>query len=302
MDEALESLKRGSSPESGADSLSPVTLAVSILVLPFLVVASVLLYLAPGHTEQHFAWTIAPPVTALYLGSAYIGGIWFFAGVLRTRSWVAVRRGFPAVLTFATLLGIATLLHWEKFHAGHLSFVAWATLYLTTPVLLALVLVLQSRRAHSRPTDVVAEETVIPRGWCRALAALGAASLTVGSVLFLVPAIGVDTWAWQLTPLTARVIGATLTLPGAVNLWLLVDPRWSAFRVIFQAQLVSLSFILLGIILSWAQLDFSRIAAWALVPGLAATLALYAVFYRRCEKDARRKLPGTDPAVNPRAA
>jgi hypothetical protein len=132
------------------------------------------------------------------------------------------------------------------------------------------------------------------------LAAVGAASLAVGVLLFLIPAVGVDTWAWELTPLTARVIGATLTLPGAVNLWLLVEPRWGAFRIIFQAQLVSLSFILLALVLSWAQLNFSRITAWALLPGLAATLVLYGVFYRACATRARRNLPGSAPAVNPR--
>jgi hypothetical protein len=298
--EVLAHRERGSGAENVPGSLSPLTTAVSILVLPFLVVASILLYLFPGNTEQLFAWTIAPSITAMYLGSAYIGGIWFFAGVLRSRSWPAVQRGFPAVITFASLLGIATLLHWDKFHAGHISFVAWATLYFTTPFLLGLVLVIEVRKHRDAKRNSLVRDTLIPRGWRMALAAVGTASLGVGICLFLVPSVGVDTWAWQLTPLTARVIGATLTLPGVVNLWLLVEPRWGAFRIIFQAQVISLSFILLALVLSWAQLDFSRIAAWALLPGLAATLVLYGVFYLACERRAHRSVPGSAPAVNPR--
>ena len=34
---------------------------VSLIIIPFLVVAWVLLYLLPGATEQLFAWTIMPP-------------------------------------------------------------------------------------------------------------------------------------------------------------------------------------------------------------------------------------------------
>ena len=47
-------------------------------------------------------------------------------------------------------------------------------------------------------------------------------------------------WAWTLTPLTAQVTGAVLTLPGVVGVGLVRDARWSAFRVLVQAQLVSL--------------------------------------------------------------
>jgi hypothetical protein len=280
------------------DRVSLFTRALSVLILPFLVVASCLLYLAPGDTDRLFAWTIVPPLTAMYLASAYLGGVWFFARVLRVHQWQRVRYGFPAVLTFAALLGIATLLHWEKFHAGHISFVAWATLYFTTPFLVAAAMVVESRidgGSISPPGPPGAW------GWGGARALLGLTSLGIGVTLFLVPSIGVDTWAWELTPLTARVLGATLTLPGMVNLWFLIDARWGAFRILFQAQLVSLCFILGALLIGWSQLDFSRLAAWLVVPGLAGTLILYALFYRWNEVRARRGMPVTAPPVNPRS-
>ncbi|MFU8947811.1 hypothetical protein ACLRGF_13895 [Mycetocola zhadangensis] len=282
---------------TGGRTIAPYTVGLSIVLLPFLVVASVLLYLAPGNTEQHFAWTITPPITAMYLASAYLGGVWFFGSVLRVRQWQRVRRGFPAVLLFATLLAIATLLHWDKFHAGHISFLTWATLYFTTPVLILGAMIVESRahREHVPP-----RETEIPRGWRVALAVLGLVSLGVGITLFVVPSIGVDSWAWSLTPLTARVIGATLTLPGMVNLWMLVDGRWSAFRILFQAQIVSLIFIVGALAIGWSQLDFTRLSTWLLVPGLVASLAGYAGLYLLCESRSRRDLPLNEPPVNPR--
>ncbi len=266
------------------DSIRPFTRLVSIAVLPFLLVASVLLYLFPANTEQHFAWTITPEISARYLASAYLGGIWFFAAVLRQRQWHLVRHGFPAVLTFATLLGVATLLHWDRFHAGHISFLTWTALYLITPFLMIAVLLAQ--RGTDRGT-AVSTDTTIPRGWRIALAGIGLVSMAVGVVLFLMPAVLVDSWAWSLTPLTARVLGATLTLPGMVNVWMLVDSRWSAFRTLFQAQLVSLTFILGAILLGWDQLDFGRPAAWFIVPGLAGSLVAYGLFSLWCEARAR---------------
>ena len=294
---------RGSTHGRTKGALLPFTSVLSLVVLPFLIAASLLLYLAPAQTDVHFAWTITPPLTARYLASAYLGGVWFFGSVLVVRSWDQVRHGFPAVMTFAALLGIATVLHWDKFHAGHISFVAWATLYVTTPFLVAAALVLESRRRAKRSPPVTPPlDTVIPRGWRIALAAVGLGSLIVGVTLFLVPTIGVDFWAWSLTPLTARVLGATLTLPGMVNLWLLFDARWSAFRILFQAQMVSLGFILVAILLSWSELDFTRPAAWFVVPGLAGSLLVYALLYRHCQRRARLDLPVSGPPVNPRTA
>ena len=48
------------------------------LVVPFLVAASIILYLFPGNTTELFAWTIKPSMTPLMLGAAYGAGIYFF--------------------------------------------------------------------------------------------------------------------------------------------------------------------------------------------------------------------------------
>ena len=46
-------------------------------------------------------------------------------------------------------------------------------------------------------------------------------------------------WPWTLTPLTARVAGAMFALPGLVGLGIALDRRWSAARIILQAQAIS---------------------------------------------------------------
>jgi hypothetical protein len=266
------------------DRVHRVTWWLSLALLPFLLAASLLLYLLPGETEQHFAWTIDPPLTALVLGSAYAGGIWFFVRVLTVRRWHRVKYGFPAVLLFATLLAVATFVHWERFHFGHISFFTWVALYVATPVLVAVVLV---RQWPEDPRTEEDADVVLPRPVRSALALLGAAALAAGLALFAFPEALGPVWAWDLSPLTGRIVGAVLTLPGMVNLWLLVDARWTAFRWMFQAQLLSLAFLLGALVLGGGDLQWSRPAAPLFAAGIVASAVGYALFYLWSERSLR---------------
>lgn len=266
------------------DAVLQYTRWIAAVVLPFLAVASILLYVFPTQTDRLFAWTIRPPLTAMLLASAYVGGIWFFLSVLMERRWHHVARGFPAVLVFATLLGVATLRHWDRFHPGHISFIAWAVLYVVTPFLVAGVLLANSRRdgGESERRDVVIP--TLPRV---ALVLIGAAALVTGLALFAFPSTLIPAWPWQLTPLTARVVGAVFTLPGLVDLCLVIDSRWSSFRVVFQAQLVSLVFIAAALVIARNDLDWSRPATAWFTAGIALALAGYAAFYLYCARAAK---------------
>jgi hypothetical protein len=267
------------------DQVRRFTWWLSLGVIPFLVAASVLLYLFPANTEQLFAWTIQPPLTALFLASAYVGGIWFFVRVLNVGRWHRVKYGFPAVLVFATLLAVATFLHIDRFHFGHISFFTWVTVYALTPVLVLIALV----RNWGDDTDAPeSADVVLPAPFRVALAILGGTALVAGLALFLFPGALLGLWAWELTPLTARVVGAVLTLPGMVNLWLLVDSRWTAFRWMFQAQLVSLVFIVGALILGGGDLEWSRPAAPLFVAGILGSLVAYGAFYVWSERALRR--------------
>lgn len=263
------------------DRVHPYTRVVGAIIIPFLVAAFVLLYPLADTTDRLFAWTIRPPITAMLLGSAYAGGIVFFVHVVRPNRWHAVRNGFPAVLLFATLLAVATFLHWDRFHFGHLSFIVWVTLYVTTPFLVLAAMIV-NRGEDSGAVD--RQDAVLP-GWVRILLALiGLGSLVVGLVLFVAPQLAISIWAWPLTPLTARVCGAILTLPGMVNLWMLGDARWSAFRQIFQAQLVALALMLLALLLRGGELLWSRPSAALLVWGLVGSFVVYAALYVWAER------------------
>jgi hypothetical protein len=259
-----------------ADRTLPYTRVVAAVILPFLVVAFVILYLLPGSTAELFAWTIQPPMSAMFLGAAYAGGIWFFVQVLRGRPWHTVARGFPAVFVFATLLGIATLLHQDRFHHGHPSFIVWSVLYATTPFLVLVAMILNRRQDPRTPSP---DDVFIPPFVRYLLAAVGMLAFAAGVWLFLAPQAAIQVWGWTLTPLTARVTGAILTLPGSVDVWMLVDARWSSFRLLFQAQLASLVLILGAVLARRDDLDWNAPAATGFMVGMLASLAVYLAVY-----------------------
>lgn len=280
-------------PPRQDDQVLPYTRLVAAFVLPFLLVASVLLYLFPTRTDTLWSWTIQPPFTAMLLGCAYIGGIRFFVGVLRADRWHRIWTGAPAVLVFASLACAATLLHLDRFHFGQAGFggvaaATWLGVYLVTPVLVLLLIVFNARRD---PREAEPGDPRIPRAFRLVLGVAGIAAVLTGVVLFVAPAVAVPVWAWPLTPLTARVTGAILVLPGLVNVLLLVDARWSAFRLIFEAQLVSLAAILVAVAVRASDLLWTRPAAPLFVGALVVSFVLYAGLVLRMRAASRALAP-----------
>jgi hypothetical protein len=257
--------------EAGSDRVLPVTRVVAIVIVPFLVAAAFLLFVFPERTGELFAWPIAPPLSAYMLASAYVGGIWFFLGVAATRRWHRVAPGFPAVVVFAGALLVATLLHLDRF-SQNISFYAWIVLYATTPFLVAWLWWMQRRSDDGR---LEAPDCRVPRTVRGVMLAVGAASLITGAVMFLAPSLVIPIWAWELTPLTARVVGAVLSLPGVVAIGFLRDDRWSSFRILFQAQLVSLVAIICSLIVGREALRWDRLAT----PAFLALIAIAFVGY-----------------------
>ena len=266
------------------DRILPATRWVALAIIPFLVVAAFLLFVFPTRTGELFAWPIKPPLSAFLLASAYIGGIWFFAGVIRAKAWHHVRRGFPAVVVFAGALLIATLLHLDRF-SPNLSFAVWLALYATTPIVIAVLAVVQ--RPHDPGTPDRAD-VVIPRIARFGLAMIGAGAFAAGVAVFLAPAAAASFWAWELTPLTAQVTGAVMSLTGVVNAALLWDSRWSAFRILFQAQLLSLAAIAVSLIARREDLLWDRPMTPVFIALIAIAVITYGGFTLWCEQRMRR--------------
>jgi hypothetical protein len=252
------------------------TRVLGALIVPFLVAAFFILYIRPQDTGLLFAWPIAPSMTSFVLASAYLGGAYFFTRVVFERRWHRIAVGFLPVTTFAALMMVATLLHWGRFTHGNVSFVTWAVLYATTPFLV-FVAWLRNRRSDPRvfdPNDVEAPPAI---RWI--MGGLGALLLAAGLVLFVFANVLIATWPWQLTPLTARVIGACFSLTGVFGLMIAQDRRWTAARIALQSQALGVSLILVGVVRAWSNFKSGNATTWLFVGGMSMLLVALALLY-----------------------
>jgi hypothetical protein len=264
------------------DRVLPLTRAVSAAIIPFLLLAFVVLYFWPGDTGRLFAWPVAPPLTPLILGSVYLGGAYFFLLAMRASRWHTIKAGFPPVATFATLMGIATVLHWEKFSHSHVAFWLWAGLYFTTPFLVAGVWIANRRHEDGTPVD----DVVVPDVMARLTGGIGVLAVAMSVFLFLLPERAVEHWPWLLTPLTARVMGAIFAL-GLAAVGAFAERRWSAFRIMLQVEMVMLVLILVGGVSAAGDLDRSNPLTWLFAAGFGGLFVASALFYARMERRAR---------------
>lgn len=249
------------------------TRALSAFIAPFLLVAFVILYGFPGRTAHLWSWEIKAHLTSMLLASAYLGGCYFFLRVLFVeRRWAAVRMGFVSVALFATLLGVATVVHWDKFFHDRPAFWLWAGLYFTAPVLVVGAWLANQRCAAPPAPDA----RRLGRGARAAVAGMGLLAVVTGLALFAAPARAVTVWPWSLTPLTARVVGATFCL-GAAGVGVLVDDRWETVRLMRSVQLVMFTLIAVAAVRGRHEFLTDRPLTWVMGAGFAVTYALSAM-------------------------
>jgi hypothetical protein len=275
-------------PVKPDDRVLPVTRWLGILVIPFLVAAFIILYLLPSQAGRLFAWNIQPQMTAMMLAAAYMGGIYFFFRVATASQWHRVKAGFLPVVAFTSLLSIATVLHWDRFNHGHISFFTWTFLYFTTPFLVFGIWLFNRRHDPRTPEP---GDPMIPTAIRVIIAGIGIITLVISLLLVSTPALMITLWPWKLTPLTARVASSMFALPAIVGLEIASDRRWSAAGYILQAQALSIFFILLAGVFSWTNFAPANPGTWLFFAGLAAMLVGILVFYAWMESR-RKRLAG----------
>lgn len=287
----------GSAPQT--DRVLPATRALSAFIIPFLLVAFVVLYFLPSakDTAHLFAWRIIPPFTPMVLGSVYLGGAYFFLRAFRATEWHRVAAGFVSVGVFATLMGIATILHWNKFVHANVAFWLWAGLYFTTPFLVwAAWFANQREQVETTPDDLLlspVSATVI--GLLGILAAMSCV------FLFLFPRTAIGIWPWKLTELTARVMGAIFAL-GVSGIGAFTDKRWAGTKIMLQVE--GLMFALIAVAALRAHGDFStsRPLTWLFAAGFLALPLATAILYVRMEALEARRTGPLGPSSSPAAS
>ncbi len=266
----------------------PATRWVSLVVFAILVPALVILWGMPDRTADAWAWTIKPELTPIFLGAGYGAGAYFFLRTFLAKQFHPSSAGIFGAGFFATLMLIATLLHWERFNhgdaplVGAVVFYGWVGVYIVSPVVVLGLWWLNRRTDSGEPAP---GEAIVP-AWVRRLALAAAfGALLVAGVFFLVPEAAIDVWPWELTPLTSRVLGSFTAQVGVGALLLSLDRRWSAWKLIVQTFFVATALLLVGAIRAWDDFDTENVMTYLYLGGLLvgdiALLLLYRAMTRQ---------------------
>jgi hypothetical protein len=229
----------------------------------FVLVAGFQLFVLTERTEDFFAWTINPPLTAAFLGAGYWGAAFLELGASRLPVWSTARVAIPAVLLFTTVTLGVTLIHLDRFHTSSLFGITWIAVYVAFPPLMAWALWLQVRMAGPDPQ----RRRRLP-GWLRvALVVQAAVLIPFGIALLAAPGWAGELWPWPLTPLTGRAVGAWLLGIGILAVHMTLE---NAFERVTVAM---------GFYVAFGVLQLVALARYTDTPELSgAGTTVYAAF------------------------
>ena len=177
----------------------------------FLLVATPLAFLGGAqvallcrHTETYWAWTIALPISAIFIGASFLATSVLFAWGLQQREWVRVRAVVSGGPFVTVGLLVATLRHVGEFHGA--VGVIWVEAYVfAVPAFFAAAA--QQLIVPGRDRAVEERLPTLLRG---TLALQAIVMLAWGVLLVVRPHHAGAVWAWPLSPLAAEAIAAWL--------------------------------------------------------------------------------------------
>ena len=186
--------------------------AAVILVLA--IANGAFLYLVPSRAEPDYAWPIAPPVSAAFMGAGYLAGFVAAALCLRARHWRSMHSLVWPLAILSLGLLCATLIHEDRFRFEEPSAWGWTIVYALIPPGAAYLWHLQARVASPAPEPDPRLRSIRLLSW-----PLGGAFVIFGVLLFATPDTFAEGWPWDLTPLLGRAFGSWYLLMGGLLLF-----------------------------------------------------------------------------------
>jgi hypothetical protein len=270
--EARSSVSHGGPGEAvGLKPLIPgmrrLLLTAAVLVL----LAGIQLFVFTGRTSTFFAWTIANPLSATFLGAAYWAAVAIEGLAGRQRLWASARIAVPAVFLFTVLTLATTLMHLGQFHLGsrfgagtQVVSVAWVAIYLLVPLLMVVIWAVQARAPGVDPP----RSAGLPGWMYPVLGAQAVVLLGAGVALIAAPRQAAPLWPWTLTPLVAQAIGAWLVSLGVAA------GQAVAERDAHRLRPAAVGYVLLAVLLGIALARYPHLFAWHSAAGIVYLIFL----------------------------
>jgi hypothetical protein len=253
-------------------------------VLTALAVGS--LFVLATSTEETFAWTIAPPLTAAFIGAGYGAGFLLVVLSLRAGTWACVRVPVMTIFVFVVLTLTATLIHLDRLHfAGEFAGLGplakgaawvWFAVYLVVPVALLVLGVAQERAPGADPPA----RHPVPAALRGALGVESAVLVVVGVLLYAVPTSADTVWPWQLTPFTGRIIAAWLLAFGVATALASVAGDLERLRTAAIAYTAFGALVAIAVLRFPGTVEWGHPAAWLFVAVTVAVIATGGIGWR----------------------
>ena len=239
----------------------------SVLVL----LAGIQLFVFTGQTGHFFAFTVANPLAATFLGAAYWASVPLEALAGRQALWANARIAVPAVLVFTVLTLAVTVTHLGQLHLGarfapgtQIVTVAWIAIYVLVPALMLALLAVQARTPGADPP----RSAGLPAWLYAVLAVQAIVLLGLGVALFAAPVQAAPIWPWKLTPMMAQAIGAWLISLGVAAGHALAERDARRLRPAAAGSIV------LAVLLSIALARYPHQFEWRSASGIAYLIFL----------------------------
>jgi hypothetical protein len=241
--------------------VKPVTLftrLVFILAALLAIIAGIQLYIFTDYTEHWFAWTIAAPLSAAFLGAGYWTGATLLLIGLTQRAWADVRVAIAAVAVFIPSMLLTTFLHLDRFHLTNaepsalIAGWAWMLVYVFVPFPILALLVIQKLVPGNDPPRT----KPVWIGFRLLIGANAALSLLIALVLFIFPEAMNGVWPWALTPLTARAIAGGFFSVAIASFQVIGENDWK------RARVGTLSYLFIGLLQLLAIARFASTVEW----------------------------------------
>jgi hypothetical protein len=260
----------GRRPGPAPDSLLPLVRGGIAVLLALAIANGVFLYFFPSRAEPDYAWAIALPVSAAFLGAGYLAGMVAGGlGVFAARYWRSVRVLVPGFSLLGLTLLVATMIDADTFRWDYPPTWAWTGIYASLPFVVAFLWVLQERDAGAQPE----RDPRLASIWAPALV-LGTILAIVGIALFVAPDPLLERWAWDITPLLARVFGGWYLFAACALLFSAVSVRRAHEVPIAYATVATwCALILLLPLLYSDSVRTDEVGFWLLVGVHSALLA-----------------------------
>lgn len=230
------------------------------------------LYLVPAQAEEHYAWSIVPPVNAAFIGAGFLAGtlatglVLAFATRWRTFATLPV-----ALWVLAASLFAATLIHADRFKFDYPPTWVWTLVYAGVPLAIPFLVARQRANADAPPPR---DPRLVP---LRVVSAVAGAGLLIGAVaLYAAPVELGEHWPWPLTPLLARAVAAWYALFGTLLVSSAIGLRRPAEALVGYATLGCWSVLVLALAPLYPD-DVDAGAAWYAVMLALLAISVYAL-------------------------